>query len=92
MRSCDRARAPASVSCVRPLAASLQQDPRDYTERMLGAFGVQLAYEGRTIAMEGGQPLRGTAVRVPADFSSAAFFLVAGCLAADRPLTLINIA
>jgi 3-phosphoshikimate 1-carboxyvinyltransferase len=28
---------------------------------------------------------------VPADFSSAAFFLVAGCLAADRPLTLINI-
>ena len=64
---------------------------RDHTERMLGAFGVQLAHEGRTIAMEGGQPLRGTAVRVPADFSSAAFFLVAGCLAADRPLTLVNI-
>lgn len=64
---------------------------RDHTERMLGAFGVRLAHEGRTIAMEGGQTLRGTAVRVPADFSSAAFFLVAGCLAADRPLTLINI-
>jgi 3-phosphoshikimate 1-carboxyvinyltransferase len=64
---------------------------RDHTERMLGAFGVQLAHEGRTITMEGGQTLRGTAVRVPADFSSAAFFLVAGCLAADRPLTLINI-
>ena len=64
---------------------------RDHTERMLGAFGVQLAREGRSITMEGGQTLRGTAVRVPADFSSAAFFLVAGCLAADRPLTLINI-
>ena len=64
---------------------------RDHTERMLGAFGVQLAREGRSIAMEGGQTLRGTAVRVPADFSSAAFFLVAGCLAADRPLTLINV-
>ena len=64
---------------------------RDHTERMLGAFGVQLAREGRSIAMEGGQTLRGTALRVPADFSSAAFFLVAGCLAADRPLTLINI-
>jgi 3-phosphoshikimate 1-carboxyvinyltransferase len=64
---------------------------RDHTERMLGAFGVQLAREGRSIAMEGGQTLRGTAVRVPADFSSAAFFLVAGCLAADRPLTLTNI-
>jgi len=64
---------------------------RDHTERMLGAFGVQLAHEGRTIAMEGGQRLRGTRVAVPADFSSAAFFLVAGCLAADRALTLTNI-
>ena len=64
---------------------------RDHTERMLGAFGVQLAREGRSMSMEGGQTLHGTAVRVPADFSSAAFFLVAGCLAADRPLTLTNI-
>jgi 3-phosphoshikimate 1-carboxyvinyltransferase len=64
---------------------------RDHTERMLGAFGVQLAHEGRSIAMEGGQRLRATQVSVPADFSSAAFFLVAGCLAADRPLTLTNI-
>src|SRR5260370_23987051 len=64
---------------------------RDHTERMLGAFGVQLAHEGRTIVMEGGQRLRGTRVAVPADFSSAAFFVVAGCLAADRPLTLTNI-
>ncbi|HEY0767222.1 MAG TPA: 3-phosphoshikimate 1-carboxyvinyltransferase [Steroidobacteraceae bacterium] len=64
---------------------------RDHTERMLGAFGVQLLHEGRTIAMDGGQRLRGTQVRVPADFSSAAFFLVAGCLAADRPVTLTNI-
>src|SRR5258707_7904729 len=46
---------------------------RDHTERMLGAFRVQLAREGRSIAMEGGQTLRGTALRVPADFSSAAF-------------------
>ena len=64
---------------------------RDHTERMLGAFGVQLSHEGRSIAMEGGQTLRGTRVAVPADFSSAAFFLVAGCLAADHPLTLTNV-
>ncbi len=64
---------------------------RDHTERMLGAFGVQLSHEGRTIAMEGGQTLRGARLAVPADFSSAAFFLVAGCLAADRPLTLTGI-
>jgi 3-phosphoshikimate 1-carboxyvinyltransferase len=64
---------------------------RDHTERMLGAFGVKLEREGRTISMEGGQPLRATRIAVPADFSSAAFFLVAGCLAADRALTLTNI-
>lgn len=64
---------------------------RDHTERMLGAFGVRLRREGRTIAMEGGQPLRGTHIAVPADFSSAAFFLVAGCLAADPVLTLTNV-
>jgi len=64
---------------------------RDHTERMLGAFGVALRREGRTIALEGGQRLRGTRVRVPGDFSSAAFFLVAGCLAAARPLKLTNV-
>jgi 3-phosphoshikimate 1-carboxyvinyltransferase len=64
---------------------------RDHTERMLSAFGVQLTHAGRTIVMEGGQRLRGTEVCVPADFSSAAFFLVAGCLAADRALRLTNI-
>jgi 3-phosphoshikimate 1-carboxyvinyltransferase len=64
---------------------------RDHTERMLAAFGAQLTHAGRTIVMAGGQTLRGTELRVPADFSSAAFFLVAGCLAADRALTLTNI-
>jgi 3-phosphoshikimate 1-carboxyvinyltransferase len=64
---------------------------RDHTERMLGAFGVELTYAGRTLAMQGGQTLHGTTVRVPADFSSAAFFVVAGCLAARGPLLLTNI-
>jgi len=64
---------------------------RDHTERMLAAFGVELLREGATLALEGGQSLTGTAIEVPADFSSAAFFLVAGCLAADAPLVLKNV-
>jgi 3-phosphoshikimate 1-carboxyvinyltransferase len=64
---------------------------RDHTERMLAAFGVRLEHTGRTVAMAGGQPLTATAVDVPADFSSAAFFLVAACLAAPAGLTLTNI-
>ena len=64
---------------------------RDHTERMLGAFGVELLRYGPTAALEGGQTLRATHVPVPADFSSAAFFLVAGCLAAEKGLLLRNV-
>jgi 3-phosphoshikimate 1-carboxyvinyltransferase len=64
---------------------------RDHTERMLRAFGVQLSQHGGVIGLEGGQLLRAATIAVPADFSSAAFFLVAGVLAAERPLKLTNI-
>ena len=65
---------------------------RDHTERMLGAFGASLRREGRSIALDGGGiGLCATRVAVPADFSSAAFFIVAGCLAAERPLLLTNV-
>ena len=64
---------------------------RDHTERMLASFGATLAHEGRSVALEGGQRLRGTQVAVPADFSSAAFFIVAACLAGSPSLTLTNI-
>jgi len=64
---------------------------RDHTERMLSAFGVEVLREGAAVAVEGGQRLTGTSVAVPADFSSAAFFLVAGCLAAERGLLLRNV-
>ena len=61
---------------------------RDHTERMLQGFGVQLDRQGPTVALRGGQTLRGTVVTVPGDISSAAFFIVAGCLAASNGLTI----
>jgi 3-phosphoshikimate 1-carboxyvinyltransferase len=64
---------------------------RDHTERMLAAFGVRLEREGRSVTLEGGQTLKATEIAVPADFSSAAFFIVAACLAASPSLTLTNI-
>jgi 3-phosphoshikimate 1-carboxyvinyltransferase len=64
---------------------------RDHTERMLAAFGAQLEHEGRTVTLEGGQTLHGTTLAVPADFSSAAFFIVAACLAGHPSLTLTNV-
>ncbi len=60
---------------------------RDHTERMLQAFGVELERAGASVTLRGGQTLRGTAINVPGDISSAAFFVVAGCLAAKSGLT-----
>jgi 3-phosphoshikimate 1-carboxyvinyltransferase len=64
---------------------------RDHTERMLAAFGVEVLHAGGTIALQGGQLLQATRVQVPGDFSSAAFFIVAGCLAARQGLLLRGI-
>jgi 3-phosphoshikimate 1-carboxyvinyltransferase len=54
---------------------------RDHTERMLTAFGADLAIDGHTVSVRPGRPLSGRLVRVPGDISSAAFFLVAAALA-----------
>lgn len=64
---------------------------RDHTERMLTGFGVQLQREGATVGIAGGQRLAATHIEVPADISSAAFFLVAGALAAHEGLVLRNV-
>ncbi len=53
---------------------------RDYTERMLAAFGWPVAFEPGRARLSGGHRLRATDVAVPTDFSSAAFFLVAATL------------
>ena len=67
---------------------------RDHTERMLNAMGVEL----RTVVDHGGmrieidpiEDLDPLDIRVPADLSSAAFFLARG-LMADPPLRMSNI-
>lgn len=64
------------------------QPTRDYTERMLAAFGYPIEFEPGIARLEGGHRLRGTGVSVPADFSSAAFFLVAASLVPGSDLCL----
>jgi 3-phosphoshikimate 1-carboxyvinyltransferase len=61
---------------------------RDHTERMLGDFGVEVLREPGRVSVTGGARLQGCHIEVPGDFSSAAFFIVAGCLAAADGLTL----
>ena len=57
---------------------------RDHTERMLRAFGAEVAVsdeaDGRHIRLMGGQPLTASEVKVPGDPSSAAFPIVAALI------------
>ncbi len=64
---------------------------RDHTERMLNGFGVELRRAGATATLRGGQILQGARIAVPGDFSSAAFFMVAGSIAREGSLVLENV-
>lgn len=59
---------------------------RDHTENMLQAFGVAIARDGSTVSLDGPAALAATRVEIPGDFSSAAFFIVAGLIAGRAPL------
>ncbi len=61
---------------------------RDYTESMLKAFGWPIDYSPGRARLEGGHVLRAVDVDVPADFSSAAFFIVAACIVPGSELRL----
>ncbi len=64
------------------------QPTRDYTERMLAAFGWPIESEPGIARLSGGHRLRATDVAVPADFSSAAFFIVAATIVPGSDLLL----
>jgi len=64
---------------------------RDYTERMLRAFGYPIEFSEGHARLSGGHRLRATNVVVPADFSSAAFFLVAASIVPGSELILRDV-
>jgi len=61
---------------------------RDHTERMLRGFGVDVQSDGTMVRVHGGGRLKGQAVSVPGDISSAAFFLVLGSLVGQGEIIL----
>ncbi|MBI3053774.1 MAG: 3-phosphoshikimate 1-carboxyvinyltransferase, partial [Betaproteobacteria bacterium] len=64
---------------------------RDHTERMLGAFGFPVERNGGTICVTGGGRLTATSIDVPADISSAVFFMVGASIAPGADLTLAHV-
>ncbi len=64
---------------------------RDHTERMLRGFGYHVTTDGARASLKGGGKLSATKIDVPADISSAAFFMVAASITPGADLTLEHV-
>ncbi|MET0092919.1 MAG: 3-phosphoshikimate 1-carboxyvinyltransferase, partial [Sedimenticola sp.] len=64
---------------------------RDHTERMLQGFGYEVKRDGSRVTLNGGGKLTACDLEVPADISSAAFFLVGASIAEGSDVTLEHV-
>jgi 3-phosphoshikimate 1-carboxyvinyltransferase len=64
---------------------------RDHTERMLEGFGYPVKRQGSSISLLGGSSLKACQIDVPADISSATFFLVGASIAEGSELLLQHV-
>jgi len=64
---------------------------RDHTERMLNAFGYSVETSGNKMCLEGGGRLTACEIDVPADISSAAFYMVGASIAKNSDITLQHV-
>ena len=64
---------------------------RDHTERMLRGFGYEVTRDNDVIQLRGGRRLTATDIDIPADISSAAFFIVAATIAPGSELLLTHV-
>jgi len=64
---------------------------RDHTERMLQAFGYEVTREGGQACLQGGGKLTAANIEVPADISSAAFFMVGASIAPGSDIVLEHV-
>lgn len=64
---------------------------RDHTERMLRGFGYNVDVANGVISVEGGGTLKACDIDIPADVSSAAFFLVGATISPGSDLVLEHV-
>ncbi len=64
---------------------------RDHTERMLTGFSYTVRSENNRICLSGGGELLATDIDVPADISSAAFFMVGASIASESDVILRHV-
>ena len=80
----------AALYASEPTTITAPAASRDHSERMLKSCGVKLISDGLRITVHPPQRLSSQNITVPGDFSSAAFFIVAGLLAAPPQGLLIQ--
>lgn len=76
----------AGKTCVTEPAPS-----RDHTERMLSGFGHEIKRDGMKVCVERGSMLLGSGIDVPADISSAAFFMMGAAITPGSDVTLKHV-
>lgn len=64
---------------------------RDHTERMLRGFGYAVESSNGRICVDGGGKLMATDIDIPADISSATFFMVGASIAEGSDITLEHV-
>ncbi len=64
---------------------------RDHTERMLQGFGYDVQVDGLSCSLQGGGRLQAAVIDVPADISSAAFWMVAASISPDSDIVLEHV-
>ncbi|MDO8597551.1 MAG: 3-phosphoshikimate 1-carboxyvinyltransferase [Sulfuricaulis sp.] len=64
---------------------------RDHTERMLRGFGYAVKTQGARVSVQGGGRLKACDIDVPADISSATFFLVGASISPGSDLMLEHV-
>ncbi|WP_444921683.1 bifunctional prephenate dehydrogenase/3-phosphoshikimate 1-carboxyvinyltransferase [Microbulbifer sp. CnH-101-G] len=64
---------------------------RDHTERMLQGFGYSVGRDGARATLQGNGELKACRIDVPADISSAAFFMVAAAISPGADVTLEHV-
>ncbi len=80
----------AALYAAEPTTITAPGVSRDHSERMLEGCGVRIRTEGLSTTLQPPQRLHNQNLSVPGDFSSAAFFIVAGLLAAPQEGLLIR--
>ncbi|MEK7238132.1 MAG: 3-phosphoshikimate 1-carboxyvinyltransferase, partial [Nitrospirota bacterium] len=81
----------AGLYCDGITSVSEPEKSRDHTERMLKAAGVNIEIKNLKVSVTGKAKLKPLDTTIPGDFSSAAFFIVAGAIVPDSKILIKNV-